>query len=110
MSAVVRLQAAARGLLARRRLQEMCQPMHEVTLATVDLSTAEHNLALWDGHQQARQPATIFQHEYGVFLHAATSNSVAAVVMEPLPSLSSAGTHCLAPPHSATGHREDVSD
>jgi len=36
------------------RLQEMCQPMHEVTLAMVDLNTAEHNLALWDGHQQAR--------------------------------------------------------
>jgi len=41
--------------------------MHEVTLATVNLSTAEHDLALWDGHQQARRPAAIFRHEYGVF-------------------------------------------
>ena len=41
--------------------------MHEVTLATVDLNTAEHDLTLWDGHQQARRPAAVFRHEYGVF-------------------------------------------
>jgi len=67
VSTAVRLQAAARSLLACQRLQEMCQPMHEVTLATVGLSTGEHDLALWDGHQQARRPAAIFRHEYGVF-------------------------------------------
>ena len=83
--------------------------MLEVTLVMVDLSIAEHDLALWDGHQQARRPAAIFQHEYGVFPRAMTSNSVAAVVVEPLPSLSSARTHYVAPPHSATGHREDIS-
>jgi hypothetical protein len=49
VSAAVRLQATTRGLLARRRLQEMRQPMHEATLATVDLSSAECDLAPWDG-------------------------------------------------------------
>jgi hypothetical protein len=37
VSAVVRLQAAARGLLARRRLQEMRQKMQEAVLAAVRL-------------------------------------------------------------------------
>jgi hypothetical protein len=68
VSTAVRLQAAARGLLARRRLQEMRQPMHEATLATVDLSSAKHDLAPWDGHQQPRRPAAVFRHEHGVFL------------------------------------------
>jgi hypothetical protein len=67
VSAVVRLQATARGLLARRLLQEMRQPMHEATLATVDLSSAKHDLAPWDDHQQPRQPAAVFRHEHGVF-------------------------------------------
>jgi hypothetical protein len=49
--AVVRLQAAACSLLARRLLQEMRQPMHEATLATVDLSSAQRDLAPWDGHR-----------------------------------------------------------
>jgi hypothetical protein len=66
-SAVVRLQAAARGLLARRRLQEMRQPMHEATLATVDLSSAKRDLAPWDGHQQPRRPTAVFRREHGVF-------------------------------------------
>jgi hypothetical protein len=67
VSAVVRLQAAARGLLACRRLQEMRQPMHEATLATVDLSEAKRDLAPWDDHQQTRRPAAVFRHEHGVF-------------------------------------------
>jgi hypothetical protein len=67
VSAAVRLQAAARGLLARRLLQEMRQPMHEATLATVDLSSAERDLAPWDGHQQPRRPAAVFRREHGVF-------------------------------------------
>jgi hypothetical protein len=109
VSAVVRLQAVACGLLARRLLQEMRQPMHKATLATVDLSSAERDLAPWDGHQQPRQPTAVFKREHGVFPRAATSNSAAAAVRESLPSLSPAGTHCLAPPHSATGRREEVS-
>jgi hypothetical protein len=67
VSATVRLQAAARGLLARRLLQEMCQPMHEASLATVDLSSAKRDLAPWDGHQQPRRPAAVFRREHGVF-------------------------------------------
>jgi hypothetical protein len=49
VSAAMWLQAAARGLLACRRLLEMRQPMHEVTLATIDLSSAKRDLAPWDG-------------------------------------------------------------
>jgi hypothetical protein len=67
VSAAVWLQAAARGLLARRRLLEMHQPMHEATLATVDLSSAKRDLAPWDSHQQPRRPAAVFRHEHGVF-------------------------------------------
>jgi hypothetical protein len=37
VSAVVQLQAAARGLRARRRLQEMRQKMQEAVLAAVRL-------------------------------------------------------------------------
>jgi hypothetical protein len=65
--AAVRLQAVVRGLLVRRLLQEMRQPMHEATLATVDLSSAERDLASWDDHQQPRRPAAVFRHELGVF-------------------------------------------
>jgi hypothetical protein len=65
---MVRLQAAARGLLARRRLQEMRQPMHEATLATVDLSSAKRDLTPWDSHQQPRRPTAVFRSEHGVFL------------------------------------------
>ena len=71
--AAVRLQAAARGLLARRRLQKMRSPMHEATLAAVDLSIGERDLAwsvdlAWsDGHQQPRQPAVVFRRKHGVF-------------------------------------------
>jgi hypothetical protein len=54
VSAAVRLQAAAHGLLARQLLQEMRQPMHEATLATVDLSSAKRDLTPWDGYQQPR--------------------------------------------------------
>jgi len=71
--AAVRLQAAARGLLARRQLQKMRSPMHEATLAAVDLSIGERNLAwsvdlAWsDGHQQPRQPIVVFRPKHGVF-------------------------------------------
>jgi hypothetical protein len=67
VSTAVRLQATARGLLACRLLQEMRQHMHEVTLATVDLSSVERDLAPWDGHQQLRQPAAVFRREHGDF-------------------------------------------
>jgi hypothetical protein len=48
-------------------LQEMRQPMHEATLATVDFSSAERDLAPWDGHQQSRRPTSVFRREHGVF-------------------------------------------
>jgi hypothetical protein len=67
VSAAMRLQATVHGLLARRRLQEMRQPMHETTLATVNLSSAKRDLAPWDGHQQPRRPVAVFRHEHGVF-------------------------------------------
>jgi hypothetical protein len=105
VSAVVRLQAAARGLLARRRLQEMRQPMHEATLATVDLSSAKHNLALWDGHQQPRRPATVFRHEHGVFparkdlqLCGSGGRRVAPLLVTGGDALPSATAFCRRPP------------
>jgi hypothetical protein len=45
----------------------MRQYMHEATLATVDLSSAERDLAPWDGHQQLRRPAVVFRREHGDF-------------------------------------------
>jgi len=53
-SATVRLQAAARGLLARRRLQEMRRQMHEAALTAIDLGKGGHDLAPSNGHQQPR--------------------------------------------------------
>jgi len=53
-SATVRLQAAARGLLARRRLQEMRRQMHEAALTAMDLGKGGHDLAPSNGQQQPR--------------------------------------------------------
>jgi hypothetical protein len=52
VSAVVRLQAAARGLRARRRLQEMRQKMQEAVLAAVRLQAAARGLL---ARRQARE-------------------------------------------------------
>jgi hypothetical protein len=109
VSAAMRLQAAARGLLARRRLQEMRQPMHEATLSTVDLSSAKRDLAPWDATSNRADPLLSSGTSMVFFPLATTSNSAAAAG-ESLPYLSPAGTHCLAPPpHSVADRREDVS-
>jgi hypothetical protein len=63
-SAVVGIQAAARGFLTRRRVREMCRQMLEAALVTVDLDTRGHDLALSDGHQQ-RHRAAISKCEHG---------------------------------------------
>jgi hypothetical protein len=41
--------------------------MHEATLATVDLSSAERDLAPWDGHQQLRRPTAVLRREHDDF-------------------------------------------
>ena len=64
--AAVRLQAAARGLLARRRLQEMRRQMHEAALTTVDLGKGGRVHVPSDAHQQSRRFAAIFTREQGV--------------------------------------------
>jgi hypothetical protein len=64
-SAVVGIQAAARGFLARRRVREMRRQMLEAALVTVDLGTRGRDLALSDGHQQ-RHRATISKCEHGM--------------------------------------------
>jgi hypothetical protein len=51
-SAVVGIQAAARGFLARRRVREMRRQILEAALVTIDLGTRGRDLALSDGHQQ----------------------------------------------------------
>ena len=66
MFAAVRLQAAARGLLARRRLQEMRRQMHEASLTAVNLGKGGRIHVPSDGHQQSRRFAAIFMHEQGV--------------------------------------------
>jgi hypothetical protein len=63
-SAVVGIQAAARGFLARRRTREMRRQMLEAALVTVDLGTRGHDLALSNGHQQ-RHRAAISKCEHG---------------------------------------------
>jgi hypothetical protein len=64
VSAAVRLQATARGLLVWRRPQEVWRQMLEAALVAVDLSTQGRDLALSIGHQQPRWPA-ISKHEHG---------------------------------------------
>jgi len=49
-SAAVRLQAAARGLLALRRLQKMRLEMQEAALTAIDLGNWGRDLAPSDGH------------------------------------------------------------
>jgi hypothetical protein len=41
--------------------------MHEATLAMVDHSSAERDLAPWDSHQQPRRPAAVFRREHSIF-------------------------------------------
>ena len=45
--AAVRLQAAARGLLARRRLQKMRLEMQEAALTAIDLGNWGRDLGKW---------------------------------------------------------------
>jgi len=66
-SAAVRLQAAARGLLARRRLQKMRLEMQEAALTAIDLGNWGRDLGKWgrdlapsDGHQRSCQLAAVF--------------------------------------------------
>jgi hypothetical protein len=56
-SAVVGIQAAARGFLARQKVREMRRQMLEAALVTVDLGTRGRDLTLSDGHQQWHQAA-----------------------------------------------------
>jgi hypothetical protein len=81
VSAAVRLQAAARGLIARRRLQEMRRQIHEAALMVVDLGKGVHVLASSNGHQQPRRSAAVFMREHGggrggVFLFVTGGNAL----------------------------------
>ena len=111
MSEAVRLQAAARGLLARRRLHEMRRQMHEASLTAINLGKGGRVLALPDGHQQSRGSAAVYMREQGVVSAVGVGNLqlYGSNGREVVRSLSSAGTHCLVPPLSATDRREDVS-
>jgi hypothetical protein len=102
--AVVRLQAAA-----RRLLQEMRQPMHEASLATVDLSLVERDLAPWDGHQQLRRPAAVFRREHGDFPAGSDLQLCGSGGRGVAPLLVSGGDALPSATASATGRREDVS-
>jgi hypothetical protein len=106
-SAVVGIQVAAHGFLARRRVREMRRQMLEATLVTVDLGTRGRDLALSDGHQQRRQ-AAISKCEQGTCPAGDELQLYGMAVRKALPS-SSARAHYLAPPHSATGRHEGAS-
>jgi hypothetical protein len=67
--AVVRLQAVARGLLARRRLQEMRRQMRnqEAALAAVAFDGQGRDLDALNGLQQLRRPVAVPKGVHGVF-------------------------------------------
>jgi hypothetical protein len=67
--AVVRLQAVARGLLAWRQLQEMRRQMRnqEAALAAVAFYAQGQDLDPFDGLQQLRRPAVVPRGVHGVF-------------------------------------------
>jgi hypothetical protein len=136
-SAVVRLKAAVRSLLARRRVREMrdlqlIQPCTPSQLLQVALRRAE-DLDLV--HYVGDLGHVVAPRGVGMrFSTQAANSKFSAAVGEALPSLSfsidspphsslrcrpaavrrgegmgsPAGAHCLALPHSATGHREGV--
>jgi hypothetical protein len=56
-SAVVGIQAAARGFLARQKVREMRRQMLKEALVTVDLGTRRRDLTLSDSYQQWHQAA-----------------------------------------------------
>jgi hypothetical protein len=67
--AAVRLQVVARSLLAQRQLQEMCRQMwnQEAALAAVSFDAQGQDLDPFDGLQQLRRPAAVPKGVHGVF-------------------------------------------
>jgi hypothetical protein len=101
-SAVVGIQVAARGFLARRRVREMHRQMLEATLVTVDLGTRGRDLALSDGHQQRRR-AAISKCEQGTCPAGDELQLYDSGGKEGTPLVIGKG------PHSATGRHEGAS-
>jgi hypothetical protein len=102
--AAVRLKAVARGLLARQWLQKMRRQMRnrEAALAAVAFDAQGRDLDPLADPLLYPRVCMVF------FLRMAYSNS-AGVSVEVSSSLSSTGTRCLAPQLSVSDHREDVS-
>jgi hypothetical protein len=111
VSVVVRLQAAARGFLARRRLQKAHKQMRdrEAALAVVAFAFDAEGCDLDSLDGQLCRSADVSKGEHGVFPVDGVLQLRGMVVGEVCSSLSPAGTHCLAPQLSVSDHREDVS-
>jgi len=84
----VRLQAAARGLLARRRLQKMRLEMQEAALTAIDLGNWGRDLGKWgrdlvpsEGHQRSRQLAVVFKRALGSELQFYSSDKGGAFLL-----------------------------
>jgi hypothetical protein len=107
MSAILGIQAAARGFLARRRVREMRRQMLEAALVTVDRSTRGTTSPCRPTISSGTEPLSPSASMVRV-PRATNFNSTAATVGKALPS-SSARAHCLAPPHSATDRHEGAS-
>ena len=81
MFAAVRLQAAARGLLARRWLQKMRLEMQEAALTTIDLGNWGRDLVPSEGHQRSRQLAVVFKRALGSELQFYSSDKGGAFLL-----------------------------
>jgi hypothetical protein len=111
LSTAVRLQVAARGFLARRRLQKAHKQMRdrEAALAVVAFAFDVEGCDLDSLDANCADPLMCPRVRMVSFPWMAYSNSAGAEVEEVSSSLSSTGTRCLAPQLSISDHREDVS-
>ena len=76
------IQAAARRLLAQRRLQEMRRKMHEAALTAIDLGNWGRDLAPSDGHQRSCQLAAVFTRMHGSELQFYSSDRGGAFLLD----------------------------
>jgi len=82
--------------------------MHEAALMAVDLGKGGAVLAPSDGHQQSRGSAAVFMHEHRVLSTVGEFQLSGSGGRGGGFHFVTGGMHCLAPPLSTTGRREDV--
>jgi hypothetical protein len=111
LQAVLRLQAAARGFLARRRLQKAHKQMQDqkAALAAVAFAFDAEGCDLESLDCNCADPLLCPRVRMVFFRQTAYSNSVGTVIGEVCSSLSPVRTRCLTPQLSVSDHCEDVS-